>query len=103
MAKGGYRPNAGRPKAQHTIQAEALKAYLIEQVVAEKEPLISALIKKAKSGDVPALKEVFERVLGKVKESLDVNGQISHKFDVSDDKYKRIVEREAKRIKVSSD
>jgi hypothetical protein len=77
MAKGGFRAGAGRPKAQHTKQAEALKSYLIQQVIKEKDPLIQALITKAKSGDVPALKEVFERVLGKVKDTIDVNTKIS--------------------------
>jgi hypothetical protein len=65
MALGGKRPGAGRKKAQHTIQSEALKAYLIAEVIKEKEPIVKALILKAKTGDVPALKEVFERVLGK--------------------------------------
>jgi hypothetical protein len=45
MARGGYRPNAGRPKAQHTIQAEAAKARLIELFMEEKEPVFKALIK----------------------------------------------------------
>jgi hypothetical protein len=65
MAKGGKRPGAGRKKASHTIQAEAFKAFLIAEVIKEKQPIVAALIAKAKSGDVPALKEVFERVLGK--------------------------------------
>jgi hypothetical protein len=65
MARGGKREGAGRKKAQHTIQAEAFKAFLIAEVIKEKQPIVEALIAKAKSGDVPALKEVFERVLGK--------------------------------------
>lgn len=66
MIKGGYRPGAGRPKAAHTKQAEALKKYLIERVVFEKKPLIDALIEKGKKGDVMALREILDRVLGKV-------------------------------------
>lgn len=65
MARGGKREGAGRKKAKHTIQAEAFKAFLIAEVVKDKKPIVEALIAKAKSGDVPALKEVFERVLGK--------------------------------------
>lgn len=65
MTRGGKREGAGRKKASHTIQAEAFKAYLIAKVIKEKEPIVQALIAKAKTGDVPALKEVFERVLGK--------------------------------------
>jgi len=65
MARGGKREGAGRKKAKHTIQAEAFKAFLIAEVIKEKAPIVEALIAKAKTGDVPALKEVFERVLGK--------------------------------------
>lgn len=66
--KGGARPGAGRKpgsRAQHTVKAEAFKAFLIAEVIKEKEPIVKALIDKAKAGDVPALKEVLERVLGK--------------------------------------
>jgi hypothetical protein len=68
---GGKRQGSGRKKAPHTIQAEAFKAFLIEKVIAEQEPIVTALISKAKSGDVPALKEVMERVLGKPVPILD--------------------------------
>jgi len=73
--KGGYRPGAGRPKAAHTVQAEALKAYLIKKVIEQREPLISALIAKALTGDVPALKEILERTLGKVTEKHELTGK----------------------------
>ncbi len=69
MERGGKRPNSGRPKgslASHTIQAQALKQRLVKRVLEEQEPIIEALIKQAKEGQIQALKEVFERVLGKV-------------------------------------
>lgn len=65
--KGG-----GRPKANHTIQAETFKKFLIEKVIAEKTPIIEALIKKGKKGDVQALKEIFDRILGKAQQNLDL-------------------------------
>jgi hypothetical protein len=74
MAKGGYRPEAGRPKGQHTVEAEAAKARLVELFVAEKEEIFTALIRKAKKGDVPALKELFERVLGKPVQPIGNDG-----------------------------
>jgi len=70
MARGGKRLGAGRPIAAHTIQAEAFKKYLIERVILEKKPLVQALIRKGKKGDVPALKEILERILGKVMQPL---------------------------------
>lgn len=67
----------GRDKAPHTIQAEAYKKYLIEQVIKNKAPLVQALIDKGLAGDVPALKEINERSMGKVRDGLDVNVSIS--------------------------
>jgi len=62
----------GRKKAQHTIQAEAFKKFLIERVIKEKGPIIEALIKKGKKGDVQALREIFDRILGRANQSLDL-------------------------------
>lgn len=95
MAKGGYRPGAGRPIAQHTIQAEKLKAYLIEEVLKEHGPIIKALIDKAKTGDIQAIKEVLERSLGKVKDEMDLRANIKHQLDVPDETYAAIVKRAA--------
>jgi hypothetical protein len=78
MPNGGRRPGAGRPKgskAKHTIQGEAYRAALISAVLKEKAPLIQALIAKAIGGDVPALKEINDRVLGKSTESIDLTTQ----------------------------
>ena len=97
---GGYRPGAGRPKAPHTIAAEAAKKTLILKFVKEKGPIFEALISKAKTGDVAAIKELFERVWG--KESQPFDGSLNHTFDdISEQVYKAIIEREAHRVKVS--
>jgi len=61
----------GRKKAQHTIQAEALKKYLIEEIIKQKAPIIKALIREAKKGNVQALREVLDRILGRVTENFE--------------------------------
>lgn len=70
--KGFQKGNHARKKAPHTIQAEAFKKYLIEQVIKEAKPIVQALIAKGKQGDVQALKEIFDRILGRSKENLDI-------------------------------
>jgi hypothetical protein len=73
---GGQRKSAGRPKgslASHTLEAQTLRQYMIEQVKANKKELVEALIKKGISGDVSALKEIMDRSLGKVKDSMEIS------------------------------
>ena len=76
MKNGGKRNGAERPKGSisgHTKEALIFKEELIRRVLAEKGPLIDALIKKAKKGDVHALKEINDRVLGKAHQSLGLD------------------------------
>lgn len=78
MAKGGARPGAGRKKGQpgtHTYEVELYRKALIDAVMAKKNELAQALVNKGLSGDVPALKEINERALGKVKDSLDITSK----------------------------
>ena len=42
MHRGGLRPNAGRKKANHTIEAEAARKAVIEAVVQKLQPLLRA-------------------------------------------------------------
>ena len=77
MSRGGYRPGAGKKKgykASHTLQAEQVRKFLIKKVLKEKEPIIDVLIELAKKGNIQAIKEILERVLGKVKEQLELGG-----------------------------
>lgn len=77
MPNGGKRIGAGRPKgskAPHTIRTEALRAYVIDRVISEQESIITALIDKAKNGDVSAAKELLERTIGKVRETVEHTG-----------------------------
>lgn len=76
MNHGGNRKNSGRPKgslATHTLEAQTLRQYMIQEVIANKKELVEALIEKAKAGEVSALKEVFDRSLGKVKDSMEIS------------------------------
>lgn len=71
--RGGYRPGAGRPKdskEKQTLVKEQALLILRERVLAEIEPIATALIEKAKTGDVPAIKELFDRAFGKAPQAL---------------------------------
>jgi len=70
--KKGGRPKGKGGIASHTIQAVEMQKYLVSQALEKKEALIDALIKKATSGDVYALREIFDRMLGRPKQSLDL-------------------------------
>ena len=73
-AKPGER-RGGKPKgyqAPHTLKAQESKKALIDRYQSEQAEIDGALINKAKTGDVPAIKEVYDRVYGKSKDSLDV-------------------------------
>lgn len=52
--------------------SEHFRSVLLKLAKEHAEELANALITKALSGDVPALKEVNDRVLGKAKQDLDV-------------------------------
>jgi hypothetical protein len=96
--KGGYRPGAGRPKAAHTIQAEAAKKVLVQMFVAQKAPIFQAMINQAKNGNVQAFKELTERVWG--KEAQPLSGELNLTHDVPNEIYKGIVRREVQRADI---
>ena len=66
----------GRPKAAHTLAAETAKAKLIEMYVANIVPINQALIDKALSGDVSAIRELHDRVYGKASQPVEHSGVI---------------------------
>jgi hypothetical protein len=71
--RGGARPGAGRPKGtkdDSTIKKEYALSILREMVLKEIEPITLALIEKAKTGDIPAIKELYDRAFGKAPQSL---------------------------------
>ena len=79
---GGARKCAGFPKgkkARKTLIKEKAQAYLTRRIEEAIEPLSTALIEKALEKDVSALKEAFERGLGKVKETHKLEGEVNIK------------------------
>lgn len=78
MARGGKRPGAGRPKdskEKQTLVKEQALLRLRELVLKEIDPVTEALIAKAKTGDVPAIKELFDRAFGKAPQAItDADG-----------------------------
>jgi ribosomal protein L17 len=80
----GHKLGKGRPKKsknQKTIarelQQKLFEEHLLQEILKEKEPIIKAMIKEAKKGNVKAGQEIFNRVIGKVIEKIeqDVNIQ----------------------------
>ncbi len=73
---GGARPNSGPKlgaKYRKTIERQAAAHRLTQRIEAKIDELADVLIAKGLEGDIPALKEAFERGLGKVKEVREVN------------------------------
>jgi hypothetical protein len=65
MARGGKRPGAGRKKGYAAKNAEEARKFIAERVSKEMGPIVNALIKKAKQGDIRAAKELFDRAYGR--------------------------------------
>ncbi len=65
----------GRPKGRKndlTLQAEEYRKVLVKKILENAEPLAQALIDKGLEKDVPALREIHDRALGKVKEVVEI-------------------------------
>lgn len=60
----------GRKKGIASIKAEEARALLAQMVASEIEPLGRILIEKAKTGDVQAMKELFDRAFGKAPQAI---------------------------------
>jgi hypothetical protein len=52
------------------------KERLLYQLIQEQESIAKALISKAKTGDVAAIREFFDRIYGKAKETIDFGGEV---------------------------
>jgi hypothetical protein len=68
----------GRPKGTKTtvtIAREKAREYLARRVEEEIQPIANKLIEKASTGDVPAIKELFDRAWGKPAQALEVSGK----------------------------
>jgi hypothetical protein len=60
----------GRKKGQSAITAEAGKALLIKMYLENIIPINEALLKKAREGDMQAIKELHDRVYNKAAQPL---------------------------------
>lgn len=79
---GGRPPNSSIPPEQLAIK-KATKELVNEykEKLAEALPLISpVLIAKAMDGDMTAIKELNDRVMGKAKETMEMQGGLSINF-----------------------
>jgi ribosomal protein L17 len=75
MPRGGKRPNACRKKgtlAKSTLEAIIYREALTRALLKEKASVIRALIRKAKKGDVNAIREIHDRVMGKAVDQIEV-------------------------------
>lgn len=81
MAKGGYRPGAGRKKGFKAIEAEKAREYIINRVSEELGPIIDKAIEQAKAGDQTARRELLDRAYGKPRETIETQGKMMIDFD----------------------
>ncbi len=68
--RGGHREGAGRKQGFSGKNAEEARRMLSERVAQEIGPIGDALILKAKNGDIPAIKELFDRAWGRSPQSI---------------------------------
>lgn len=73
--RGGLRKGAGRPKAVRTIEKDKLKDYIAQRIAENAEPIITALVEKALTGDVLATRELFDRGFGKATQAIEMSGK----------------------------
>lgn len=81
--RGGKRTGAGRPLASQTIETQKARTYIAERIAEIMPQVFNVLWKKAKAGDMTAMKELLDRGFGKAPQSmaLDMKGDISVVFD----------------------
>lgn len=95
--KGGKQPGAGRPKgskASHTLEASKARQYVIERVVSEMEPILTAQIDSAKglwmeeldsdgvrkriyrkAPDTRAVEYLVDQTIGRASQAIDVTSK----------------------------
>lgn len=70
----GNRFARGNP---HNQRAQLLRARLLERVAGDDiDRIIEALIAKAKTGDIVAIREVLDRCMGKPRQAIDMDAQV---------------------------
>jgi len=113
MKKGETRNPNGRPKGtknRSTIIKKFLEARLNKgftpegikevQALTVEELLTLAVIKKAKSGDVAAYKELMDGAYGKIKDKVDLQANVEHTLDQKlDERSIEVLNKLVKKIK----
>jgi len=79
--KTGGRKKGSKNKS--TLQTEMFREFLFQEVMKEKGPLVKALIKAGKKENVPALKEILERILGRIKEPENKDPDITVNINIT--------------------
>lgn len=77
MAGGAPKGNNNATKSKRL--SSVLQKRLAER--AEEEELMNVLLDKALDGDLPSIKEVFDRIDGKARQSIDVEATITKRLD----------------------
>jgi predicted amidophosphoribosyltransferase len=80
--KGRPNPGAGRKPGVNGKLAEELGVFARQMIFDEKEPIIKALIKQAKAGDMKAISECLNRVMGKPVEMVEHKGEVQLLIDL---------------------
>lgn len=70
----------GRPKGMNAINAEAGKAALIAAYLENVRPINEALIAKAITGDIQAIRELHDRVYGRPNQPIEHSGEVKAKI-----------------------
>lgn len=81
----------GRPKGstKPKIMADALMLALSREAENEDGPtkklniIANQLVELAMSGDIPAIKEVFDRIDGKAHQSVDLDGNLTGEWKIT--------------------
>lgn len=96
MAKGGARPGAGRPKGATSSEMRKLFIEFAERKE-NRELFFQQLAKKLKAGDSQILKWYGDQLLGKAKETVEVDGRMVMK-NKSDQEINEMVAEEIAKI-----
>ncbi len=77
--------NKGGPGNPHARRVHRLRAALLRAATpADFEQIARSLIEKAKTGDIPAIKELFDRTIGKPSQCVEVTANnVPRAFDPS--------------------
>ena len=70
---GGYRPGSGRKKGMASIYAEEFRDMAAKAVIDNAPVILKALLVKAKTADIAAIKELFDRAFGRAPQFIESN------------------------------